>query len=139
MNASSASPSQPKLSQLKATQLPLISRGSILRWLRKTHGWVGLWGASLGLLFGLTGILLNHRNVMKIPLAQYEKTHVELALPTQKLTSAKALSLWLQAELKLSKPALKVEDEPAKKVTWNGLSVQQPALWKVDFIHRSIQ
>ena len=108
-------------------------RGDFLRWLRNTHGWLGLWGAGLGLLFGATGILLNHRSVMKIPLAQYEKTNVELALPTQKLNSAKQLSQWLQTELKLRKPSLKVEEEATKKVTWNGLPVQQPALWKVDF------
>ncbi|OXH83611.1 peptidase, partial [Burkholderia multivorans] len=26
-------------------------RGTFLQWLRKIHGWVGLWGAALGLLF----------------------------------------------------------------------------------------
>ena len=109
------------------------TRGTFLRWLRNTHGWLGLWGAGLGLLFGATGILLNHRQVMKLPYAQYEKTNVELALPTQKLNSAKQLSQWLQTELKLRKPSLKVEEEATKKVTWNGLPVQQPALWKVDF------
>lgn len=121
------------MSVLATQKIPVISRGAFLRWLRNTHGWLGLWGAGLGLLFGTTGILLNHRSVMKIPLAQYEKTNIELALPTQNISSVKALSQWLQAELKLSKPALKVEDEPAKKITWNGLPVQQPALWKVDF------
>jgi hypothetical protein len=36
-------------------------RATFIRWLRKVHGWVGLWGAALGLLFGVTGFLLNHR------------------------------------------------------------------------------
>ena len=108
-------------------------RGDFLRWLRNTHGWLGLWGASLGLLFGATGVLLNHRQVMKLPYAQYEKTNIELKLPAQKPVSAKALSTWLQAELSIKKSPLKIENEPAKKVTWNGVLVEQPALWKVDF------
>ena len=59
----------------------VISRGGVLRWLRKTHGWIGLWGAVLGLLFGSTGFLLNHRAVMKVSAAEYEKSEIELALP----------------------------------------------------------
>jgi len=116
-----------------AYQQGSFKRGAFLRWLRKTHGMLGLWGAALGLLFGATGILLNHRNVMKLPLAQYEKSNVELQLPDAKFSNPDHLSNWLKAELKLSKSASKVEAEPAKTVTWNGLLVQQPALWKVDF------
>lgn len=108
-------------------------RGDFLRWLRNTHGWLGLWGAALGLLFGATGILLNHRNIMKLPYAQYEKSQVALPFPAAQAHSAKQLGAWLQAELKLTKPALKVEEEPAKKVIWDNIAVMQPALWKVDF------
>ena len=36
-------------------------RATFVKWLRKVHGWIGLWGAALGLLFGTTGFLLNHR------------------------------------------------------------------------------
>lgn len=109
------------------------NRGAFLRWLRNTHGMLGLWGAGLGLLFGTTGILLNHRSVMKIPLMQYEKTNIELQLPDVQFSKPENLAAWLKSELKLSQPASKVEAEPAKKVTWNGLPVQQPVLWKVDF------
>lgn len=104
-----------------------------MRWLRTTHGMLGLWGAGLGLLFGATGILLNHRNVMKLPYAQYEKTNVELKLPDSKLASPEALSDWLKTELKLTKTPFKIAAEPAVKVTWNGIPVEQPATWKVDF------
>ncbi len=127
MTASTAS------SPLKLNQSQRISRGTFLRWLRNTHGWLGLWGAALGLLFGASGILLNHRNVLKLPYAQYEKTDFELKLPAQRPANAKALSTWLQAELGIKKSPLKTDEEPAKKVTWNGVLVEQPALWKVDF------
>lgn len=120
-------------SPLKLSQAQRISRGNFLRWLRNTHGWLGLWGAGLGLLFGATGILLNHRQVMKLPYAQYEKTQIELKLPAQQPASVEALSSWLQTELSIKKSPLKIEVEPAKKVIWNGVRVEQPALWKVDF------
>jgi uncharacterized protein len=115
------------------TELQRKKRGDFIRWLRNTHGWLGLWGAALGLLFGGTGILLNHRQVMKLPYAQYEKSNIELKLPTDMPISAKALSVWLQAQLNIKKSPLKIEEEPAKKVTWNGVLVDQPAIWKVDF------
>ncbi len=121
------------ISQLKNSQLHRVRRGHFLRWLRNTHGWLGLWGAGLGLLFGGTGILLNHRQVLKLPYVQYEKTNIDLKLPAQKPASAKALSAWLQAELNIKRAPLKIEDEPAKKVTWNSIQVEQPAVWKVDF------
>lgn len=108
-------------------------RGDFIRWLRNTHGWLGLWGAALGLLFGATGILLNHRNVMKLPYAQYEKTQMELVFPTEQVHSAAELGVWLQAKLQLSKPALKAEEEPAKEIIWRETPVMQPSTWKVDF------
>ncbi len=36
-------------------------RAIFLTWLRKIHLYVGLWGAVFGLLFGATGLILNHR------------------------------------------------------------------------------
>ena len=57
------------------------NRINAIRWLRKAHGWIGLWGATLGLLFGTSGILLNHRAVMKIPAAQVQESTVQLPLP----------------------------------------------------------
>jgi len=43
-------------------------RLTFVRWVRRTHGWFGLWGALLGLMMGFSGIWLNHRKVLKLPL-----------------------------------------------------------------------
>ena len=75
--------------EYSSTNSALFKRGTFLRWLRKKNGILGLWGAGLGLLFGATGILLNHRNVMKLPLAQYEKSNIELQLPAAGLLQLK--------------------------------------------------
>ncbi len=104
-----------------------------LKWLRRIHAWVGLWGAALGLLFGISGILLNHRMVMKIPAAQMEQSQVELVLPTPPPADAKALAKWLQAYAAIDREPGKVSTEPAKAVTWAGQSFQQPSQWRVNF------
>ncbi len=104
-----------------------------LKWLRRIHAWVGLWGAALGLLFGASGILLNHHRVMKIPAAHMEQSQVELALPTPLPVDAAALAKWLQAQLSIDREPSKISTEPAKTVTWAGQNLQQPSQWRVDF------
>ena len=46
---------------------PAAQRGNLQKWLRRIHAWFGLAIASMLLLFAVTGFLLNHRAVMKIP------------------------------------------------------------------------
>lgn len=104
-----------------------------LKWLRRIHAWVGLWGAALGLLFGVSGILLNHRTIMKIPAAQMEQSQVEVALPAPLPADAKALATWLQTQLSIDREPSKISIEPAKTVTWAGQSIEQPSQWRVDF------
>ena len=104
-----------------------------LKWLRRIHAWVGLWGAALGLLFGVSGILLNHRMVMKIPAVQMEQSHIEMALPQPLPVDAKALALWLQIQLSIDREASKISIDPEKTVTWADQNLQQPSQWRVDF------
>lgn len=104
-----------------------------LKWLRRTHAWIGLWGAGLGLLFGISGFLLNHHIIMKIPAAHIEQSQIELALPAQPITDAKALAAWLQTELNITREPNRIMSEPEKTVTWAGQQHQQPASWRVDF------
>jgi hypothetical protein len=112
---------------------PRGRRAIFLKWLRKMHGWIGLWGATLGLLFGITGILQNHRAIMKIPAAQAQETMLQLALPSPAPADAQAMSHWLQQELALDRPALRVRSEPAKPVAWGDKSLRQPARWSAIF------
>ncbi len=104
-----------------------------LKWLRRIHAWIGLWGAALGLLFGISGFLLNHHAVMKIPAAQMEQSQIELALPAPPPADAKALAIWLQAQLSIDREPSKISTEPAKAVIWAGQSFRQPGQWRVDF------
>ena len=112
---------------------PHVSRAHFLRWLRRMHGWVGLWGAVLGLLFGLTGFLLNHRAVMKIPALQMEQSQFELELPHPAPGNAKEFANLMQREFALKQPAYKIHDEPAKPIAWGDRKLVQPAQWKAEF------
>ena len=106
-------------------------RAVFLKWLRKTHLYVGLWGAALGLLFGATGILLNHRSVMKIPVEKSVQKSAQLSLPARPFESAQEMSGWLQQELKFSPKQATVKSQPAKKIIWADQEVQQPERWSI--------
>jgi hypothetical protein len=108
-------------------------RSDLLRWLRKVHGWIGLWGAALGLLFGVSGVLLNHRAILKIPAAQVQESMVQLPLPIPAPESAKAMAHWLRSELNLDREAMRVREEPARPAQWGDKTVIQPAHWAMAF------
>lgn len=108
-------------------------RGDLLRALRKIHGWIGLWGAVLGLLFGSTGILLNHRAVLKIPAARTQESTVQLPLPDPAPTDAKAMAAWLRSTLKLAPRPGRVREEAARPVAWGDQNLTQPAHWTASF------
>jgi hypothetical protein len=107
-------------------------RAIFLTWLRKTHLYVGLWGAVLGLLFGVTGFLLNHRAIMKIPVEKTVQKTVQVTLPERNFANPGELSAWLQQELNFvpAAPAV-VKSQPAKTVIWADREVQQPERWTV--------
>lgn len=111
----------------------IANRGRFLRWLRRAHGWMGLWGAVLGLLFGVTGFLLNHRSVMKIPALRMELSQFHLPLPAHRPADAQGLAVWLQQELQTGRPALKIGSEHEKQVQWGNRTIPQPAQWRVEF------
>jgi uncharacterized protein len=109
----------------------LLARGRVLKYLRRTHAWLGLWGAALGLLFGATGILLNHRELLKIPLPRMEQKEAQLALPDPRPADPKALAQWLGLSLGFDAAHARIIQEPAKDVIWNGVAIRQPARWQV--------
>lgn len=110
-----------------------VSRAKVLRWLRRVHGWLGLWGAVLGLLFGVTGFLLNHRAVMKIPALKMEQSQFEVAMPANAPKNAQDFARMMQREFELKQPAYKVHDEPSRPVAWGDKKLIQPAQWKAEF------
>lgn len=96
---------------------PNQRRTAIVQWIRKTHGWIGLWGAILGLLFGTAGIWLNHRAVLKLPMSQ-QRINAQLALPDPAPASAQEMAAWLQTALGMDGPPRSMRTEASRPVAW---------------------
>jgi hypothetical protein len=95
----------------------LQRRTTIVQWIRNTHGWIGLWGALLGLMFGTAGIWLNHRAVLKLPQAQ-QRINAQLALPDPVPANPQEMAAWLQTALNQSGPPKSTRVEPGRPVPW---------------------
>ncbi len=93
-------------------------RLTFVRWVRKTHGWFGLWGALLGLMFGLSGIWLNHRSVMKLELPDQKQVNAQIALPDPAPATIEAMSQWLKETLKIDRGPNVARVERARPVAW---------------------
>ena len=104
-----------------------------VKWLRKMHGWIGLWGAALGLLFGTTGFLLNHRKPpLRIASGEAIVSALQVPLP-QVPASPKALAHQLQSQLGIPGSLTRVTREPAHAVAWGDHRVIQPEHWQLSF------
>ena len=108
----------------------VVRRTAFLCWLRRVHGRLGLWGAVVGLLFGATGIVMNHRAILPVPLKKIEQTSLQIPL-AQAPQSAQALAVMLQAQLGFEGKSPRLKIEPAKIVYWNDRPVTQPELWQI--------
>jgi hypothetical protein len=107
-------------------------RAIFIKWLRKVHGWVGLWGAVLGLLFGSTGFLLNHRaGPLRISPGEPQVSQIQMPVPAYGLSSPAQLGKWLKSELKLDGKVARAKREPAHAVGWGDRKTMQPELWTV--------
>ncbi|MFM0240922.1 PepSY-associated TM helix domain-containing protein [Paraburkholderia phytofirmans] len=119
--------------ELKARQ-QRSRRATFVKWLRKVHGWVGLWGAALGLLFGTTGFLLNHRGgPLKVSTGEPQVAMLQVSLPQPAPETPRELGKWLKHELKLAGTPGRVQKEPAHPVAWGERSVVQPEHWQLNF------
>jgi hypothetical protein len=114
-------------------------RLAFVRWVRRMHGWFGLWGAILGLLMGFSGIWLNHRNVLKLQLPDQQQLNAQLELPDPRPSTIDALAAWLQQALKLDRAANALRVERSRPVAWTekgtgeGKPLTQPERWTLAF------
>ncbi len=111
----------------------------IVHFLRKTHGWFGLWGAILGLLAGFSGVWLNHRATLKMELPDQRQLNGQIALPEGPAPSTpEDMAAWLQGALKLERPPHNVRVERGRPVPWMEKGAEQkplmqPARWTFTF------
>jgi uncharacterized protein len=112
------------------------TRANAILWLRKAHGWIGLWGAALGLLFGFSGIWLNHRAVLPLqPAAQRSNTRLTLESPPP--ATPRDMAMWVQYALGLLEPNTNVRVEKSRPAPWAepaaSAVAMQPEHWIINF------
>jgi hypothetical protein len=117
-------------------------RLAFVRWVRRTHGWFGLWGALLGLMMGTSGVWLNHRAQLKLELPAQKTMNAQLALPDPAPSTPEEMAAWLQTALKMDRPANTTRVERGRPVPWAEKNaaekggekpLMQPARWMFGF------
>ena len=112
------------------------TRANATSWLRKVHGWIGLWGAALGLLFGLSGIWLNHRAVLPLQAAA-QRSNTQLTLESPPPATPRDMAMWVQYALGLLEPNANVRVEKSRPAPWaeaaSSAVAMQPEHWIINF------
>jgi len=117
---------------MRADPSPAGSRGRFLRALRKLHAWIGLSGAAFGLVFGFTGILLNHRAVMKLEAGRSEDRRVEIELPAP-AASPEELAGLLQRQLGWDPARVRARIQAGRPARFQGREVKASDTWTVSY------
>jgi len=71
-----------------------------LMWLRRTHGWLGAWGAVAGILFGLTTIMMVHGEVFRT--AENVQSIMQLPVAGSGIGSVDEMGAFVKNEFGLS-------------------------------------
>jgi len=105
-------------------------RAAFLRHLRRFHAWVGLSGATFGLLFGLTGFLQNHRAVLKIEAGQVEVHKVQIPLD-QPPATIEELASGLASRFGVPMSRIRWRVLPPRPARFGGQDVKASEQWMV--------
>jgi len=117
-------------------------RLAFVRWVRRTHGWFGLWGALLGLMMGTSGVWLNHRATLKLALPDQHQSNGRLVLPDPRPATIDAMASWLQGALKIDRPPTNARVERSRPAPWTERATErggedrplmQPERWTLIF------
>lgn len=105
--------------------------------LRKLHAWGGFYAALALVFFSVTGFLLNHRAIFKIPALQKSETRVVLSLAAP-FEKSDDMNAWLAKELDVPPERIRLTRFDSKPAAWRNGEVQIPERWtaRADFPHR---
>lgn len=108
------------------------------RWIRQFHLWIGAWGALAAILYGLTGLVMNHRFGLDAWRQgdSRELGKTSLVVPAEARATPEQLSLWLRAERGLDaqvirKGAPSKDGKPAKWTLGGGTASDS---WSLDYV-----
>jgi uncharacterized protein len=134
----------PKLNQSGLLFFPhRWQRGHVVRWLKRVHAWTGFWGAILFLMIGISGVLLNHRDTLKIETGEpVEVSAMDVAVPAGSIKDEKALGAWAKREFRLQTEARPPRGEGGKggrgkpeAKSFLGKERPEAEKWELNFNH----
>lgn len=110
------------------------------RWVRKIHLWIGAWGALAAIMYGITGLVMNHRfGDGAWPQGDSaEAGRSTLNVPAEARATAEQLSLWLLETRQLDATNIRKgagkgggSDQPGK---WNLSGGNAGSSWSVEYV-----
>ncbi|MEN9310953.1 MAG: hypothetical protein RLY77_1078 [Pseudomonadota bacterium] len=119
-------------------------RNTHYRWIRQLHLWLGAWGALAAILYGCTGLVMNHRiGDGAWPQGDSNETAcIALSIPADARATPEQLSLWLRQHQQLDAQLIRKggpggpggggEGKPAPK--WNLSGGTAGNSWSVEYL-----
>lgn len=111
---------------MKQRRLPLHNN----KWVRRIHAWAGFATLALMLLYGLTGLWLQHRAVLPLPGPHTDKTSEELVL-TAPLANPEALTALLRLRYPDAVAEARVALTPPQTLPTPNGPLTLPARWEL--------
>lgn len=109
-------------------------RAVVLRWLKRIHAWTGFWGALLFLMLGVSGVLLNHRNIWKIETGEPKQVSaINVGVTPGSIPTEKALGTWAKKTLDLPSEPRGVTKYEGKSRTFLGKVYAEVPKWSQQF------
>ena len=101
------------------------------RWIRQIHLWIGAWGALAAVIYGFTGLVMNHRfGDGAWPQGDSaELGRVVLSVPPVARETPEALTQWLRETHRLDTQTVRKAKPDGAKLA--GREVTQPAKWNL--------
>jgi len=117
---------------------PVRRSATTYRWVRQFHLWIGAWGALAAILYGITGLVMNHRFGLDAwPQGDNsELGKTSLVVPAEARATPEQLSLWLRAEQGLDAQVIRKgspgkDGKPAKWTLGGGTASDS---WSLDYV-----
>jgi hypothetical protein len=101
----------------------------LYRFVRQLHLWIGAWGALAAILYGTTGLVMNHRFAWTLPQGENVPAEaVRVSVPDAARASPEALAAWLREAHGLEVLVTRVQP-PKDKVPLGAGKADQPEKW----------
>ncbi len=106
---------------------PSLQGEAFMRWLKRLHGWVAIWGAFIGIIIGITGITLNHRMSIGARTAD-EVQQFDLRAPVSGFGSLAEFDGFVSERLELDTPSVERTGRNAAQPGTYGLRYQSAGM-----------